>query len=128
MPGGGGGINWKSGKSPDDFAGNIRSFKSNFVDYLAIEMRALKEAGVQLAKAKAPVDTGELRDSIDGAVDHMAQTVIISLSATADHAPFQEFGTIYQAAQPYLRPALQALAPMVVKRVSSAWERAWRTV
>lgn len=128
MPTRGGGITWKSGKSPEQFASSIQAFKSRFVDLLAVEMEVVKAAGVKLAKIYAPVDTGELRDSIEGAVDRMAQVVVISLTATAGHASHQEYGTVSQSGKPYLRPALQAMAPMVIKRVSSAWDRAWASV
>lgn len=52
------------------------------------------------AKAAAPVDTGELRDSIvvRGGKDHR---IVI---ATADHSSFVEFGTSDTAPQPYMWP------------------------
>lgn len=122
------GIKWKSGNSPEDFVDDLRSFRSALMENLAVEFAILKEAGVAIAKQYAPVETGELRDSIEGAVKKMAKVVIIQLKAGADHAPHQEFGTIYQSGKPFIRPAMNALAPMVVKRVSDAWDRAAKSV
>lgn len=52
------------------------------------------------ARRFAPVDTGELRESIH--VDKHAHEVV----ASADHAVYVEQGTENMAAQPFLAPAL----------------------
>jgi len=57
---------------------------------------------VELARENAPVDTGELRDSIRVEVDGNDHTVVVG----ADHGAFVEFGTSKMAAQPYLGPAV----------------------
>lgn len=59
----------------------------------------------EAAKAQAPVETGELRDSIviEGTDVHV----------TAPYAGFVEFGTINVPAQPYLRPAADAAGETV---------------
>jgi len=58
------------------------------------------------AKANAPVDTGNLRNSIQtssaGSNAQVAQGVI---QARADYSKFVEFGTSRQAPQPFLGPA-----------------------
>lgn len=53
------------------------------------------------ARAKAPVATGELRDSGFSEVsgDH------VQVGFTAEHAPYVELGTVHMHARPYLRPA-----------------------
>ena len=58
---------------------------------------------VQLAQARAPVDTGFLRDSIVAAmIDEFEGTVTVG----AFYAGFVEFGTRKMAAQPYFYPAV----------------------
>ena len=52
------------------------------------------------ARANAPVLTGELRDSIE-----VEGTDVV---ARAAHAPHVELGTVDQAAQPFLSPAVEA--------------------
>lgn len=55
------------------------------------------------AKRLAPVDTGNLRDSIDcfKIVDYWY------VGSPLSYAAMVEFGTIKMAAQPYLRPAIE---------------------
>lgn len=52
------------------------------------------------AKATAPVDTGELRNSIGVTGDKDSRTI----SATAAHASFVEFGTSDTPPQPFMWP------------------------
>lgn len=66
-----------------------------------------------LAKQLVRVDTGELRDSIDGTVDANGVTVF----ATAPHAATEEFGTTKKAAHPFLQPALDQTANKLKKRI-----------
>jgi HK97 gp10 family phage protein len=65
------------------------------------------EAGARIvethAKLVAPVDTGFLRNSIQ--VDSVTPVEAI-IAPHTEYAEFVEFGTSRQAAQPYMRPAL----------------------
>jgi len=60
---------------------------------------------INAARAKVPVDTGELRDSIQWGEDNGT----LVLGATASYAPDVEFGTSTRRAQPFLRPAMETL-------------------
>ncbi|HEY8766045.1 MAG TPA: HK97-gp10 family putative phage morphogenesis protein [Dehalococcoidia bacterium] len=59
------------------------------------------------AKEKAPVLTGNLRRSIGVAVAQTLDTgsLYADIGTDVEYAPYQEFGTRFMAAQPYLRPA-----------------------
>jgi HK97 gp10 family phage protein len=59
------------------------------------------------AKEKAPVDTGTLKRSISVAVAQTLDSGSLYADIGTDvfYAPFQEFGTRFMRAQPYLRPA-----------------------
>lgn len=57
------------------------------------------------AKALAPVDSGQLRNSISYGQD--GDDVIVS--ASAEHAVYQEFGTRNMSAQPFFRPAIEII-------------------
>jgi HK97 gp10 family phage protein len=63
---------------------------------LAIEARA---------KIAAPVRTGNLRDSI---TSQQISSLSAIVGATADYAPYVEFGTRYMQARPFLFPAFEA--------------------
>ena len=54
------------------------------------------------AKAKAPTDTGHLRQSITKDVNKDNATI----GTNVEYAPYVEFGTRRQKAQPYLLPSL----------------------
>jgi len=56
-----------------------------------------------LAKIKAPVDTGNLRNSIQLQIITDTQIVITSF---ANYSAYIEFGTLYMQPQPFLRPAI----------------------
>lgn len=56
------------------------------------------------AKRAAPVDTGRLRNSIATEVDGLNARV----GTNTEYAPYVEFGTRFQPAQPYLFPAAEA--------------------
>ena len=56
------------------------------------------------AKKLAPVDTGNLRNSITHEVDDGEPAVYIGTNV--EYAPYQGLGTIYMEAQPFLKPAV----------------------
>lgn len=60
------------------------------------------------AKQAAPVDTGRLRSSITSRLATDSQGLVGIVGTNVSYAIFQEFGTRYMAAQPFLRPALDA--------------------
>jgi HK97 gp10 family phage protein len=63
------------------------------------------------AKRLVPVDTGTLRDSIQGDVKRIVTRWVAEVRSNADgSAPydrFVEFGTTLMEAQPFLRPTIQ---------------------
>lgn len=57
------------------------------------------------AQRSAPVDTGHLKRSI---VISMGEGGLkAEVKPTADYAPYVEFGTRFQSAQPFMRPSYQ---------------------
>ena len=62
------------------------------------------------AKALAPVDTGNLRNSITTAVTGDGLTAAVV--ATASYAPFVELGTSRMAPQPLMGPATDRNTPL----------------
>ena len=70
-------------------------------------VRALEKCGLTAegyAKKLAPVDTGNLRNSITHTVDVGVPAAYIGTNV--EYAPYQELGTIHMAAQPFLKPAV----------------------
>ena len=61
----------------------------------------------------APVDTGNLRDSITHEVDEEEARV----GTNVDYAPHLEYGTVNMAAQSFLRPALDRNKAQIEKNI-----------
>lgn len=68
---------------------------------------------VPYAQSIAPVDTGEFRDGIGGAVNPNQ----IRIYASAPHSSFVEDGTSTMPARPTVRPAIQKMRPKLLARV-----------
>ncbi len=60
------------------------------------------------AKQRAPVDTGFLRSAIQAEVLDPRHALVTSF---AFYSVYQEFGTYKMSAQPYMVPAVEAVAP-----------------
>ena len=72
----------------------------------------LKQQGLKVArraKRNCPVDTGRLRSSITEALGTDSQGLVERIGTDVDYAPHVEFGTSRMRAQPFLRPALDAV-------------------
>ena len=70
-------------------------------------LRGLETCGLVAegyAKKLAPVDTGNLRNSITHDVDNEGPASYIGTNV--EYAPYQELGTIHMKAQPFLKPAV----------------------
>ena len=70
-------------------------------------LRGLETCGLVAegyAKKLAPVDTGNLRNSITHDVDDGEPAAYIGTNV--EYAQYQELGTIHMAAQPFLKPAV----------------------
>lgn len=75
--------------------------------WLPIAARAVHGQAVHLA----PVDTGRLRDSLSWRVEH--DTGIVGTNV--EYAEYQEYGTRFQPAQSFLRPALDVMRKKIVR-------------
>lgn len=105
--------------------GNVKSAVANGK---AISNLMIGAAIASQAKLLAPVDLGQLRNSLSASnlketklLNNMAGEKADALDtqglkedevyagSNSDHAIFQEYGTVKQPAQPYLRPAMEAI-------------------
>jgi HK97 gp10 family phage protein len=62
------------------------------------------------AKHLCPVDTGRLRSSIMNQLATDERGLLALIGTNVDYAIYQELGTRFMPAQPFLRPALRAAA------------------
>ena len=101
----------------------------------AVVNNAIDKAGDAVmadAKANVPVDTGELRDSIEktlrqgnkGGVVEVGSNIGSSAQAHGYYAFFVEYGTSKMPPKPYLRPALDknkaTATDLIKKEIESA--------
>jgi len=82
----------------------------------------LEEDFKPYAKRIVPVQTGALRDSIDGRVTPAG----VEVFASAPHARFVEEGTSKQAAQPFMAVAWAATIHKLYERTNKALRKAMR--
>lgn len=122
------GFEWRRGKSPRAFNRNLSAFDKALIPKIRATAEALALLGERFAKKEAPVDTGNLQASIKGSVEKMMAAVVMQIEVGAEYGIHQEFGTIYQEAQPYLRPALQKLQPIVIERTAKAYNDTLKSV
>ena len=65
------------------------------------------------ATLMAPVDTGNLANSIDYRTQDTAKEVSVSIGTPVEYGIYQELGTSKMGAQPYLTPAFEAQMPAI---------------
>lgn len=85
-----------------DFSGEKRVTRK-IQRILRSRMELVGEFVEGAAKLRCPVDTGNLRGSINHKVIRFD---LVRIGTPVEYAPYVELGTRYQAAQPYLRPAV----------------------
>lgn len=86
-----------------------RQFKAAGLNLQSDFEKALYKEALEVqrsAKKKAPVDSGKLRASIAIRREGQLNTPVFYVGTLVPYAIFVEYGTRKQAAQPYLRPAL----------------------
>lgn len=69
------------------------------------------EKGMAIAKQKAPVDTGFLKENI--VTEYKPNEAVIH--SRAGYSGYQEFGTRFMNAQPFMRPMMTELQPILLK-------------
>jgi HK97 gp10 family phage protein len=67
------------------------------------------------AKRRCPVDEGRLRSSIRTDLKKLAADI----GTNVEYAPFVEFGTVKQRAQPYLFPAYEQERKKMIKNLKT---------
>ena len=89
----------------------------------AMQPTALQKAGYlverrakQIVVEKDVIDTGNLLGNI---TTHEPEGDSIEIVSEAPYSIFPEFGTIYQTARPYMRPALDETKPEIKKLIGA---------
>lgn len=106
------------------FVSTMRGAEAVVHDELGTAIDRLTLQGERFAKQVVPVRTRHLRRSITTQPATWAGSTVSGAWGTATtYAPYVEFGTRYMAAQPYMRPAMQRVNPLVSQEISAALRR-----
>ena len=84
--------------------------EASTADIRARSAQAVRLVGSKVerdAKIAAPVDTGNLRNSISTRISGNANTSRAEVSASANYAAFVEFGTSRMSPQPFMVPSFE---------------------
>jgi HK97 gp10 family phage protein len=90
----------------DTFTAKLAAASQRLKSEVAQQMDGVGADMEDLARELVRVRTGFLQSTIYHRVDE--STLAMDFGATADYASFNEFGTRRMAAQPFIRPALDA--------------------
>jgi len=109
---------------------NLREFMGRLDEAAAgVRKAASKEVMTSLvkvesgAKRRCPVDTGRLRSSIHTEIESEFSG---SVGTDVYYGPYNEWGTVKMAAQPFLYPAFDEETPLLVGRLEAALKEAVR--
>jgi len=107
----------------DEVGPKLRGLTERMKQNIIREADAVGADMEALAKSIVPVRTGFLRDSIFH--DIVESNLGFDFGAKANYAQYVEFGTRFQRAQPFIRPALEAnqekLIHVILKEMMQAF-------
>lgn len=102
-----------------EFRAVITDLRKKKIPVVVKQIVAASALNVQFdAKDNCAVDTGALRNSI--VVDFYEEGHAAEIEARMPYAPFVEFGTRFQRAQPYMIPAFQKERPRFEQAIRDA--------
>ena len=82
--------------------GNLSAIEQEIINRVKVAITECSAAVMNAAKILVPVDTGELRSSIDMQIDLKGKIVVGTIYAGANHGAFVEYGTgLVGAAAPH---------------------------
>jgi HK97 gp10 family phage protein len=95
----------------DTFTPKVRAAPGLIPQKVGAALEKDFQAANDMASAYCPVDTGYLRSTIYHKVGDNGFSA--ELGATADYAGYVELGTRHMVAEPFIRPALSAILPVI---------------
>lgn len=107
----------------DTVTPRLIGFSDRMRSKIADRFIVLGDEVVNISRGIVPVRSGFLRDSIFS--DVVESDLSLTLAATAPYASYVEFGTQRMAAEPYLRPALDASQDRIVNAILMGVTDAW---
>jgi HK97 gp10 family phage protein len=106
-----------------EFAEAVENLRKNLPDIIREELTKTGEATKADARITVPVLTGATRDSIYFSVSGFDLT----LGAGTPYSPFLEWGTIFMAPRPFMRPAIDRNFPSFLQNINRRFSEALET-
>lgn len=106
----------------DTFTPKVRGAPALIPEKVQAALEDVMQATAEAARGYCPVRTGYLRSTIYSKVDGFNAEV----GATADYAAYVELGTSRMSAEPFLRPAFEAMKPEIAAALLEALMAAFR--
>lgn len=113
-------LEWDSGFDPDNAQETFEKMLSTADSRLLAVMTQAGWETEKEAKRYVPVDTTNLRDSIESRTQPQRNTILTEVGTNVEYAPHVEYGTRKMAAQPYLRPAVDEVSSKLERRIRMA--------
>ncbi len=108
----------------DEVLGNMDELKEDMRDKIEKALTKGAMVGEGHAKRYCPVDTGTLRRSITTQTHKKnMRNVVVRCGTNIEYAPYQEFGTVRMAAQPFMRPAFFNHKRQIIRAISQELKR-----
>lgn len=85
------------------FTDNSDAVRSAVESRIQVALEAVGLTCERKAKELAPVDTGNLRNSLT----HLVDDTTVYIGTNVEYGKYQELGTYKMKAQPFLRPAVE---------------------
>lgn len=104
------------------YAAELRAHADHLEERASAAVRKAALDTMRDAKILAPVDTGNLRNSIT--TDATPRALRATVEATAEYATYQEFGTWKMAPQPFMGPATDRHEPPFLEAIAQLAEQA----
>ena len=106
-------------KGLDSLMHKLDRMGGNVLDALEKATKQTSLAAQADARYNAPVDTGNLKQSISTEHERSTEAATSTVYTNVEYALYQEMGTVNMAAHPYMMPALNAnknVFPYLAKR------------
>jgi len=105
-----------AGKGAVELRDNSAAVLKQIGDLTEGRLRDLAEEMTDVAKTNCPVDTGNLRDSIEWDAQEMStEKKTVTIYTQTGYGGWVELGTSRQAAQPFLAPAFKQAFNTIVE-------------
>ena len=95
-------------KGLDSLMAKLNAMGGNVLDALEKATKQTALAAQADARDNAPVDTGNLKQSISTEHERSAEAATSTVYTNVEYGLYQEMGTVKMAAHPYMMPALNA--------------------